>query len=365
MAKRPKVSETDDETPSEDMEVSLQAERVLLAESIRDEIQEYMMTNNSSKMSAKHTTFIIKKIDKIIDILRDSEEDPLRTVMDSINQKLDKVLSAPTTKPVQSYAQVVSKKVKQQPKEILLVEPEQKGGDPERAKDRLKQNINPRRLGVGIQAMRKLRRGRIEIKVNTAEEKRKLREEIEEKTGLKTREPVKRRPRIVIYGVAKDAPKEEVEECLFEQNEIINSNLDINKYRKEVELKFKYGSREKRTVNSVAEISPRVRQLLMAKKEINLCWSRCGIEEYINVTQCYKCCKIGHIAKNCVERDVVSSQCGQNHKFKDCPNKARADCCNCRKEKLKDTNHNTCDKKCPLIQKVRCMIMAKIDYGYN
>ncbi|XP_023240712.1 uncharacterized protein LOC111639152 [Centruroides sculpturatus] len=363
MAKRPKVSETDDETSSQEMEVSLQLERVMFAESVRDEIQEYMSMNSTCKMMSKHAVFIYEKIEKIIYIIRKSEEDPLRNVMDSINTKLDKVLS--TTVPVQSYAQAVAKKMKQQPKEIILVEPEREGEDPERTKDRLKKNVNPRQLGVGIQTVRKLRRGGIAIEVGTEEEKKKLRREIEEKTGLKTREPVKRRPRIVIYGVSKDASKEEVEECLFEQNDILNCNLDIEDYKKEVELKFKYGNRQKLTVNWVAEVSPRVRQVLLPKKKINLGWSRCGIEEYINVTQCYKCCKLGHIAKNCEEKDIVCSQCGQQHRFKDCPNKGRADCCNCRREKLKDTCHNACDKKCPLIQKVRRMIIAKIDYGSN
>ncbi|XP_023234108.1 uncharacterized protein LOC111633731 [Centruroides sculpturatus] len=364
MAKRHKTSDTDDEVSSQEMEVSLHDERIIMAEGIRADIKEYMLNSGKSRINSKsHVSYVVEQIDKLIDLFRHKEEAvPLQAAMENISKKLDQVLNKQTSFP-QSYAQVTAPKKTSKPKEVILVEPSKEGDDPEYTKEQLKKKVDPKKIGVGIQAVRKLRKGGIAIELNSVEDKNKLRKEIEEKTGLRTREPAKKRPRLIIYGVAKDTPKEEILDCLYEQNEVLSTGMTMEEYAKEIELKFQFGSREKRTVNWVIEVTPKVRQMLLPRKKINLGWSRCGIEDYINVAQCFKCCKIGHIAKNCPEKDIVCSQCGNNHKYRDCPNKHRVECCNCKREKLREVSHNAFDKKCPLVQKVRRLIIAKIDYG--
>ncbi|XP_023215217.1 uncharacterized protein LOC111618029 [Centruroides sculpturatus] len=364
MAKKPHVSESEHEVSSQgEMELVEEDERVKIAESIHEEVKNYMTENHKCKLgTGEHISYVCGQIDRLIELLRQKPTNQLQDAVESLHKKIDKVLqSKESTGP--SYAQVTAQKITRPRKKILLVDPENDNTDAENTKQKLKKNINPKEMGIGIQAVCKLKRGGVAIEVGSAEEKNKLKEVIESKIGLKTREPFKRKPRIILYGVGTEVSREEILECLYEQNEIINSNMTETEFRNKVEVRFQFGSKGKQSTNWVIQVSPDVRRLILKVKKINLGWSRCGAEDHISVTQCFQCCRIGHIAKDCQEKAPICSQCGQSHKYKDYTHKEKAECVNCKREKIKDFKHNACSKNCPLIQKVKKMLIAKTDYG--
>ncbi|KAL0833112.1 hypothetical protein ABMA28_001222 [Loxostege sticticalis] len=58
------------------------------------------------------------------------------------------------------------------------------------------------------------------------------------------------------------------------------------------------------------------------------------VEQYIKpVIQCFKCMGFGHTTKFC-KRNVVCSVCSQSHHFKDCTNKDKPLCANCKGEHI-------------------------------
>ncbi|XP_023214383.1 uncharacterized protein LOC111617305 [Centruroides sculpturatus] len=295
-------------------------------------------------------------------MLKERTRDPLQVAVQKLQKKIDTILElkTPTTP---TYAQIATRKVQKPKKEVILVDPESEEDDAERTKQKLKKKINPKKMGIGIQSVRKLRRGGVAIEVATTEEREKLRKAIETKAGLKTKVPSRRKPRVVLYGVATDITKDEITECLYEQNEIIKTNMTAEEFSNNTEVKFQFGNKNKNTTNWVLETTPTIRKLMIQIKKTNLGWTRCGVDDYIAVTQCYQCCKIGHIAKDCTEKGPTCSQCGLDHKFKDCSRRDKTECVNCKREKLKVLNHNACSKQCPLIQRIRKILIDKTDYG--
>lgn len=41
------------------------------------------------------------------------------------------------------------------------------------------------------------------------------------------------------------------------------------------------------------------------------------VEEHLDVTICYKCCRYGHVLKNCL-KEVVCGKCGGKHGEREC-----------------------------------------------
>ncbi|XP_023228696.1 uncharacterized protein LOC111629057 [Centruroides sculpturatus] len=197
------------------MDVLPEDEQVKTAEGIREEVIHYMTSHKRCRIDTEeHVTYVCTQIDRIIEMLKERTRDPLQVAVQKLQKKIDTILElkTPTTP---TYAQIATRKVQKPKKEVILVDPESEEDDAERTKQKLKKKINPKKMGIGIQSVRKLRRGGVAIEVATTEEREKLRKAIETKAGLKTKVPSRRKPRVVLYGVATDITKDEITECLY------------------------------------------------------------------------------------------------------------------------------------------------------
>lgn len=111
----------------------------------------------------------------------------------------------------------------------------------------------------------------------------------------------------------------------------------------------------KSNVKVVIEVDPVTFKQIMDKGHVYVGWKRCNVRESFHIIRCFKCCKYGHLSKNC-ENSVICPKCSKNHSLADC----KADifsCINCieNNSKLKtnyDINHTVFDNCCSSYKKV-------------
>lgn len=88
----------------------------------------------------------------------------------------------------------------------------------------MKSNINPTEIKVGLNSLKSLRDGRVQIETGSKEEVEILMRDINEKCEEKLEASIHRlrNPRLVIYNIPEDISTRNIEETLLAQNPDIN-----------------------------------------------------------------------------------------------------------------------------------------------
>ncbi|CAH1970205.1 unnamed protein product [Acanthoscelides obtectus] len=73
-----------------------------------------------------------------------------------------------------------------------------------------------------------------------------------------------------------------------------------------------------RTRQIVLEVSPDLRKKLLARGYVWLGWRKCPIVDHLRITQCFRCCKFGHIAKLCKSSTSACIKCSRDHMANQC-----------------------------------------------
>jgi hypothetical protein len=154
---------------------------------------------------------------------------------------------------------------------------------PEQVKNRLKREINPTDIKVGIKTFKNLRDGRIIIETGSEEETNSLSSEIIIKCGehLEIIKYQLRKPRIIIYSTPKEITTDNVIEIIKAQNS------DITQNGEDMVAKLKYKTK-KGNYNIVIEVGPQTRKQILQNK-LKLGWEICSAKDYLAPTRCYRC----------------------------------------------------------------------------
>lgn len=230
----------------------------------------------------------------------------------------------------------------------------------EKTKNDLYENINLKNLKIGIKNTRPAKNGAIIIKCNDKKDIEVIKNEAENKLGNYDVHITKmRNPKFKIIGYSGDLDKQEIEECLREQNSF---------FEEQDELKITYLKQNNRnaTVTVYGEASPILFQKLMINKKIFLQWNRYPIYEDIGIQRCFKCQEHYHKNTNCVNK-TICEYCASEHIIQECP-KLHKKCNNCinanGKYKLSyNTDHEASDQNCPSYQYLLNILRSKINYG--
>jgi hypothetical protein len=253
------------------------------------------------------------------------------------------------------------------PKEnVVIVKPAQTSGPEKQSsvgiREIIKKNIN-REQNLNIKKAVNIRGGGVLLVLDPKTKKEKvLGNKILQHPDLKVSEPQTKIPRVILYHVPSDLESHELANDVYERN--LGSLLGREKFSSNFKPLFKLGPKNKDTVHWVVECSPDIRRELINKSKICIDWRVCRVGDYIAVSRCFKCQKIGHISKYCSQVQNTCSHCANvGHDVKDCPNKEKDPCClNCRNDK-RNFNHKVGDKDCPSYQKALQLVIEKTDYG--
>lgn len=277
------------------------------------------------------------------------------------NRKFENVLS---------YVEITSAKKynsppKNTPGQTLLVIPRSQQETLTTTKD-LYKNINLSKLKIGINSVKNIKNGGIEIKCKSKEDIQKLEKEIKEKTNHYNVEVKKLlNPKIKLSGLKLENEISEIDlqNMIRQQNYFIQEDdiLLVNHLR--------YNERKK-SYMLFAEINAKLFKKIFNENNGKLFvgWQYINVYENNQVTRCYNCCRYNHKSKNC-QNKTVCPHCTGEHLGQNCKNQEQEKrCINCEFANAKYrtkycTKHMANDNECPTFQYYQKRLTSQINYA--
>ncbi|XP_023240772.1 uncharacterized protein LOC111639206 [Centruroides sculpturatus] len=242
---------------------------------------------------------------------------------------------------------------------VILVKSKDGSADAESIKNKIRGELDPKALKIGITRVRKIRNKTVLIEIERKRDaEQTIINELNKIENITARTPKKSLPKVAIYGIPSNLSKEVIINTIFDQNDNISAHYDNNKenYVKEITAKFKWG-KNPNTHHWVFEVTPGLKRILIMQKKLNIDWVRCSVEEHFSIIQCYRCCRYGHFARECKSERAFCNHCGGDHRYSECKNKGTSpSCINCICSKAANfahkANHNSCTERMKVIKNI-------------
>ena len=159
-----------------------------------------------------------------------------------------------------------------------------------------------------------------------------------------------------------------VKEKFLEKNEVVSKMVVSDK--KTFEIIYVKSGDNFTTVG--IKVSPVIRKYLIEQGCIFIGETRCKVVDRIDLKQCFKCQRVGHISSHC-RSSTVCMYCGSSHRTSDCrlkddPDKHR--CVNCshsnnEEYRTKCDSHHSGDRDCPILQLEKLRLQGRTEYSKN
>jgi len=156
---------------------------------------------------------------------------------------------------------------------------------------------------------------------------------------------------------------------------IISQNITIDDFVSNndsvFECKYFIRSKNQNFQHLIIEISPELRKIFLSLEKVNIFWSRHYVKDFISITRCFKCLGFSHSRDKC-DSQIFCSECGkEGHDYKSCKSDSgHKTCINCVRYNQKlntnqtpvDTKHDAFYGSCPTLNRMKNLIMSKINY---
>lgn len=155
----------------------------------------------------------------------------------------------------------------------------------------------------------------------------------------------KHRPTIKIVRIYSDLD----DQAIF--NQILSQNSWIPQSSVKLIRVYKINLRNNQYSNILLETDLDTHNLILERGSVVFNLSQCRAFEVVDILQCNKCMRFGHISTNCVN-DETCKFCAQSHRSANCENRtSRPQCINCLRVNLEGANYNTnhiaTNERCP------------------
>lgn len=252
-------------------------------------------------------------------------------------------------------------KVRSNNDNIVFIKPNEKQ-DVKITKKEITKFVNLKDLKLGIQKVFNLKDGGLKIQCGSKEDAEMLKKQALEKMGNKyeTKTESRKNPKIKIIGLEHNYTKEELVDCIKNQNSTVNVNSKI-----EVIIIKKMVTK----YMAIMEVDQDVFRSVMKSGMLLIDFSVCSVFEHINVLRCFQCSGYHHTVKNCRNKDCVCIKCGlTGHSSQNCETESKDFCCpNCLEANKKYKlglmiNHGPFDRQCEVFKKKTEIERRKIEY---
>lgn len=182
-------------------------------------------------------------------------------------------------------------------------------------KEDLRKKVNPSDIGAGLSLGKPTKNGGIILKCGNEKDLGNIQAQIQDKMGdsYSVDVPKVLEHRIKVVGVNESEYSlgdQEVVAKIKKQNNIQESpNKKINIIRRSNVVNRRF--------NIVMEVDATTYGVFIEKKRINIGWNRCLVYNEYGIRRCFRCCRYGHLLKDCKENKVCARCCG-SHDFKEC-----------------------------------------------
>lgn len=263
-----------------------------------------------------------------------------------------------------SYSQITKK----HKEEVIIIKPINENQTSHATKQTVEEKINPSILGVGVSRVKYVKGGGVAIRCRETSKETNIQsvcENVKNQLGgsYEVRIPNKQNPRIKVFNLNK---KQLEDEDLLIESIVIQNVISTDLQQREMKILHKYETKEGRS-NIILELDPITYSQVKRKSTLHIGWKTCYFCDYINIIQCYKCYKFGHLAKNCRSEKDICPKCAGDHKKADCRSMDEI-CVNCKYaaevQKIPniDYKHTAYNRTCKLYQKIYSELQDKINY---
>jgi hypothetical protein len=232
-----------------------------------------------------------------------------------------------------------------------------------------KQKVSFRDAAFAPAKVHPVSNNKVRIVFDKAEDQETAMRKLQAVASLRAEAGRQRRPLLILKGISKDIPKEQILDIVKEQNQEVALALKSND---DLKQKFVRKNRRDDLINLVIEVSPEVRVAMLKKERLNIEYQRVHVAEFSAFPQCYKCLEFGHTQAKCEKAERCSYCALSGHSYKDCAlkdDKAMMRCHNCHSDNIKNnrglkTDHTaTSVKVCPRIRAMIQRISESTNYG--
>lgn len=152
----------------------------------------------------------------------------------------------------------------------------------------------------------------------------------------------------VVGNIPNNFDEETIVKRIIKQNDIVKEDATLTV--KEIKKRKKYTC-------VILETDTVTFKDLVAAGKVKIMWSVCSVYQHVNVTTCFKCSRIGHVANDCVAPNRTCPSCMGDHEMKLCKAPPAAYKCvscydnNVRFNTSEPINHASWDFKCPVMSR--------------
>lgn len=245
-----------------------------------------------------------------------------------------------------------------------------KSNNNENIQEIITKNIKISKLGIGVTNMRKTNKNELIMKLKKEDDMVSIKNEIKKLNidGIHVENLNKKRPCMIFKGIDENYDHKEFISDLILQNDDIKTLNE--KEQNKIEHKGTIHIKKYNQKNLIIETTGEIRNLLLAKKRVNLGFYQIKVEDCNPLMQCYHCQKYGHTALRCLQinKKPKCFHCAGEHNIKECTKQHESpNCINCIEINLKlktssPTNHKSNSDQCKHRIKMLHFAKEKINY---
>lgn len=223
--------------------------------------------------------------------------------------------------------------------------------------------VDPRRTGVRVDRVRKVRDGRVLLGCCDRQDLDKMAQCLKGNASVCVEEALPRNPLIEIRDVLAVNTDDEILQSLRTQNTCVTGVLDWEK--ETARVRFRMPARNRLERHVVLEVSPRLWRSMMDAGRMYVGFQCRPVRDRSPLVQCSRCLGYGHPRRLCRSEEVSCAHCCGPHMRDDCPSRAEPPTCvNCARAKYTGgaLAHAAFSGECPERQKWDAIARSRVAY---